>query len=275
MPFAAKQNDWRKLPVEVRETLLRALQDRAAAVTGGYLSAVELAHKCGLVPDPWQKDLLESADRQMILNCSRQSGKSTVSALLALHQTVYVPDSLSLVLAPTQRQAMETYRKVHEGYALLTEAPGVTRESSLKLELANGSRCQVLPGREENVRGFSNVALLIVDEAARVKPELYNAIRPMLAVSGGRIILLSTPFGARGFFWEEWSEGGPDWKRVRISADQCPRISPSWLEKEKSRIGSWWFDQEYLCQFTDPIDSCFDSADILAAFSPEVEMLWA
>lgn len=68
-------------------------------------------------------------------------------------------------------------------------------ESALEMEFENGSRIVALPGKEETIRGFSGVALLIVDEAARVPDALYQAVRPMLAVSGGQIILLSTPFG--------------------------------------------------------------------------------
>jgi hypothetical protein len=36
------------------------------------------------------------------------------------------------------------------------------------------------------VPGFSAVWLPLVDEASRVSDELYLAVRPMLAVSGGR-----------------------------------------------------------------------------------------
>jgi Terminase large subunit, T4likevirus-type, N-terminal len=275
MSFVAKQTDWRKMPVEIRESFLAALQERAAATSGPYLSAADLAHACGIEPDPWQKDLFESDDRQTILNCSRQSGKSTVSAIIALHQTCYVPDSLTLVLAPSQRQSMETYRKIRDFYNTQTGVPDVTQESSLKLELANNSRVQVLPGKEANIRGFSGVSLLVVDEAARVPDELYQAVRPMLAVSGGRLILLSTPFGSRGFFWQEWTEGGSDWKRVRVTADQCPRIPQDWLEKERARIGDWWYSQEYQCTFVDSLMACFSSADILAAITNEVQPLWA
>ena len=133
---------------------------------------------------------------------------------------------------------------------------------------------QVLPGKESTVRGFSGVSLLVVDEAARVEDALYQAVRPMLAVSGGRIILLSTPFGSRGFFWQEWAEGGPDWKRVRVTADQCPRIPQEWLEKERQRIGDWWYSQEYQCTFVDSLEACFSSADIQAAITSEVVPLW-
>jgi len=271
--FAAKTTDWKRLPTETRELLLGALQQRASAVNVEKLSPVELAERCGITPDDWQRDLLLSTDRQIILNCSRQSGKSTVVALLALHTALYASNSLILVVAPSQRQSMESYRKIRDFYNTLAGVPEVTAESSLKLELANGSRVQVLPGREANVRGFSGVDLLIEDESARVPDELYQACRPMLAVSGGRIILLSTPFGSRGHFWQEWSEGD-GWKRVRGTADQCPRIPAEWLAKEKERIGSWWFSQEYACEFVDSIDQIFSSDDIFRAITPEIKPLW-
>lgn len=263
------------MPTEIRESFLAALQQRATAVPDEYLSAVELAKACGVNPDPWQLDLLESDDPQTILNCARQTGKSTITALKALLALLYQEKSLTLVLSPSQRQSQETYRKIRYFYNELTGVPEVTQESALKLELANDSRVQVLPGREATVRGFSGVTLLIVDEAARVPDELYQSIRPMLAVSQGSIILLSTPFGSRGFFWQEWVEGGPDWKRVRVTADQCPRISPEWMEKERQRIGDWWYSQEYQCIFVDSLEACFSTADIEAAISSKVQPLWA
>jgi hypothetical protein len=58
----------------------------------------------------------------------------------------------------------------------------------------------------------------------------------MLTVSGGRIILLSTPFGNRGFFCKEWSEGGEDWPRVEITACDCTRIHSEWLDAERRAI---------------------------------------
>ena len=68
-----------------------------------------------------------------------------------------------------------------------------------------------LPGNEMTTRGYSDVGLLVVDEASRVSDELYYSIRPMLAVSGGRLIALSTPWGARGWFHAAWTGGGRNW----------------------------------------------------------------
>ena len=68
----------------------------------------------------------------------------------------------------------------------------------------------------------------------------------MLAVSAGRLILLSSPFGRRGHFYETWENGGPDWMRVKITAHDVPRIDPDWLAAERAAIGIVWFEQEYL-----------------------------
>jgi hypothetical protein len=235
------------------------------------LDPVVLAERTGLSPDPWQRDALRSRARQTIFLASRQSGKSTVSAVVALHTALYAAPSLVLLLSPGLRQSQELFRKVKDALtALGAAAPAPEAESALRLELPGGSRIVCLPGTEATVRGYSRVALLVVDEASRVKDELYMAIRPMLAVSGGRVLLLSTPFGARGFFHEEWSGGGPDWERVRVTADQVPRITPAFLERERAAIGDYWYRQEYLCQFVDPLESVFASEYIQAALDSSV-----
>lgn len=239
--------------------------------------AVLMANRAGIAPDGWQAGLLRSDARQMILNCSRQAGKSTVSSVLAVHEAIYKDDSLILLLSPSLRQSQELFRKVRDGYTALESPllPSVIEESNLRTEWENGSRIVALPGKEATIRGFSGVSLLLVDEASRVPDELYQAVRPMLAVSGGRIVLLSTPFGRRGFFFEEWENGGADWQRVKITAYDCPRISKQWLERERQLIGDWWFRQEYLCEFVETDDQVFSYDDIQAALDPDLEPLFA
>jgi len=240
------------------------------------LDPVLFARHAGLEPDPWQADLLRSAGRQLVLNCSRQSGKSTITALLALHAALYSAPALVLLLSPSLRQSQELFRKVKDALQVLgPDAPALAEESALRLEWPSGSRVVCLPGKEQTIRGFSGVALLVVDEASRVPDELYYAVRPMLAVSGGRIVLLSTPFGRRGFFFREWTEGGPAWERVEVAAVDCPRIAADWLAAERTAIGEWWFDQEYRCAFRDTIDQVFPGQAIDAAVSDEVVPLFA
>lgn len=234
---------------------------------------VALAVAAGVPPDPWQAEVLRSDARQILLLASRQSGKSTASSLLAVDEALYRPPALALLLAPALRQSQELFRKVRDALAASGTSVPIIQESALTLEMANGSRIVSLPGTEQTVRGYSNVALLVVDEAARVSDDLYQAIRPMLSVSGGRIVLLSTPAGKRGVFHREYTEGGPDWHRVKITAHECPRISPAWLAAERARIGERWFRQEYLCEFVDTEDQVFGYDDVMSALRADVRPL--
>jgi hypothetical protein len=144
----------------------------------------------------------------------------------------------------------------------------------LQLELVNGSRIVALPGKEQTIRGYAGVDLLVIDEASRVMDELYYSVRPMLAVSGGRLLALSTPFGKRGFFYQEWTDGGSDWHRTKITAHEVPRITPAFLEEERRAMGDWWFQQEYLCEFVETDDQVFAHDLIMEAMSPDVQPLF-
>src|SRR5215217_6919388 len=86
---------------------------------------VAFARSVRVEPDPWQEDLLHSESPRLLLNCSRQSGKSTMAAILALHRALYHPASLVLVLAPALRQSQELFTKIAGFYASL-ESPRST-----------------------------------------------------------------------------------------------------------------------------------------------------
>jgi hypothetical protein len=221
-----------------------------------------------MAPDDWQAALLRSRAARVLLLCCRQAGKSLTAAALALKTALLEPGSLVLLLSPTLRQSGELFRKAADLYRTLGRPVPLAgpRENQLKLELANGSRLVSLPGEEGTVRGYSGAALLVIDEAARVSDDLYRAVRPMLAVSRGRLVALSTPFGRRGWFWESYTGAGR-WERVEITAGQCPRITADFLAEEEAAIGARWFRQEYLCSFEDVVGAVFSADDIAAAFA--------
>ena len=225
----------------------------------GEYDRVIFAKSVGMQPDPWQADLLRSDSDRVLLNCSRQSGKSTVAAVIALHRALYQDGALVLILAPSERQAKELFSKIAEFYGQLPESQPVSSDSYRKMgmSLTNGSRIEALPGTEKTVRGFSGVDLLILDEAARVDDELYHAVRPMLAVSGGGLMMLSTPYGKRGAFYEEWTFGGDVWDRYRVTAEECPRISSTFLERERHAVPLRVYRQEYFCSFEDTMAQIF------------------
>lgn len=234
------------------------------------LDPAEMARQVGLEPDPWQADFLRSGGRRALLNCSRQSGKSTVTALLAVHTATYQRGSLVLLLSPSLRQSQELFKKALEIYRGLDHPVPTEAESALRMELENGSRIVSLPGKEQTVRGFSGVRLLAIDEAARVADDLYFSIRPMLAVSGGRLVGLSTPFGTRGWWFEAW-QSSEAWQRFEVPAEQCPRISAEFLAEEQRTMGEWWFAQEYRCEFLDAETQPFCREDVERAFEEDIE----
>jgi hypothetical protein len=214
----------------------------------------------GITADPWQRQLIESSASQTLVLASRQTGKSSASAACALTEALLNPPAEVLIISRAQRQSQEVLRKCREFYRGLQgervrrrrwrptsiareveaiKARGIREDevavsdAQLSMEFANGSRIISLPGSPDTIVGFSAISLLILDEAARIKDDLYALVRPMLAVSGGRLIALSTPFGRRGWFWSAWTRcdearlrGQPEpWQRFRITAEECPRIS--------------------------------------------------
>jgi len=238
------------------------------------LDPVRFAEAAGIAPDPWQADVLRSSAPRILLNVTRQGGKSTITAVTAIHDALYTPDSLVLLLSPSLRQSGELFKKVMRLYNAAGRSLPGDAATALQLTLPNGSRVIALPGKEETIRGFSGVTRLIVDEAARVPDDLYRAVRPMLAVSGGRLIVLSTPFGKRGFFHREWTEGGDGWKRVEVPATACPRISAAFLAEERTALGDWWYRQEYGCEFVETTDQVFSFDDVQRALTSDVTPLY-
>lgn len=214
--------------------------------------------------DEWQKKALTYKGDKLLLCCSRQAGKSTVSAIKAIHEIIFNPGSLVLLVSPSQRQSGELFKKCNELLKTLPLQVGRTEDNRLSLTLENGSRIVSLPSTEATVRGYSGANLIIIDEASRVPDQLFFSITPMVSVSGGSLILLSTPAGKRGFFYENYQS--ENWERLTVTAKDCPRISDSFLKEERKQIGDFYFKQEYLCEFLEPEGSLFTLEQIEDCF---------
>lgn len=218
---------------------------RAADARRSTTDPLDLAKLIGFEPDPWQQRLL-TARGNVLLNCSRQAGKSTGASLLVVHRAITQPRHLALLISPSLRQSGELFRKVR---SFLARVPGLklAEDNASSVTLVNGSRIVSLPSSENTIRGFSSVNTLVEDEAAFVDDGLNVAVRPMLAVSGGQMILMSTPNGRRGHFFEAWNGSGP-WHRERVTCWEVPRIPRDFLAEEKRVMGEI-FRQEYECEF--------------------------
>lgn len=239
-------------------------------------NTLEFARSIGFDPDAWQRDLLMSEAPRLMMNCSRQSGKTSTVGIVGAHGALSEEGLQTVILAPGMRQGNILMRKIkwamrRAGWPI---KPRINNEFEVILE--NDASILVLPGSEETSRGPSGIDRLMVEEAARVEDDLYHAVRPMLATKpDAREWQLSTPWGTRGFFWEQWkliqSGKAPNWDYFEITAEQCPRISAAFLAEEKALKGEWFYLQEYFCRFMDAIDSAFRAADIERMLDSEME----
>ena len=230
------------------------------------LDAVGFARRrLGFEPDELQAQIFRSRSKRLLLNCSRQWGKSSVCAIAALYRAWFRPGSLVVIAGPSGRQTAEFVDKVREFASRLDIKPrGDGRNKSLVLP--NKSRIVGVPSTQKTVRCFSGASMLVFDEAAYASDRLYLAMRPVLAASGGDLWCLSTPNGKSGFFWEAWAKGGAAWTRVMAPATECARISKEFLEEERRTHPDNWFRQEYMGKFVQDSEGLFDMELVDKAF---------
>lgn len=224
-------------------------------------------------PDPWQIEVMRSDEPRHLILCNRQAGKSTTVGAKATAGMLYDP-GLYLIIAPTLRQSRLLFDKVASVYRNLADVPKILTANRTELQIDNGATLVALPGDDDaTIRGYSAPKAVFIDEASRVSDEVYAALRPMLATSGGQLIALTTPYGRRGWFYEAW-EFQKGWKRTTITARECPRITPEFLEDERNNMGDWRFRQEFMCEFVDVEEQFFSSDLIDAMVDPQLEA-WA
>ncbi len=97
------------------DKLLGAAQARASAAEARarpVLDPVALFEQVIGPADAWQQRVLRSTAPRVLMNITRQGGKSLAAAAIAYHTAAYRPGAQVLILAPAQRQAIEALRKV-------------------------------------------------------------------------------------------------------------------------------------------------------------------
>jgi len=235
------------------------------------LDPVVFANSLGIVPDPWQAKVLRSNAKRVLLNCSRQSGKTTVCSIVALHRAVHFPKQIILIVSPSLRQSSEVIKRIMGLLECMKLRPKLTEDNKLSIGFANSSRIIALPSLEANVRGFC-ADLIFEDEASRIPDPVYTALRPTISVSGGRLILASTPRGKRGHFHSEWVGEG-DWERWLVDARACPRITARFLMEEQVSLGPL-FEQEYFGRFIEMENQLFSNDLVAQAISEDVKPLF-
>jgi hypothetical protein len=134
-----------------------------------------------------------------------------------------------------------------------------------------------LPNNPDTIRGYSDIDILIIDEASRVGQATIVAVMPMIMASHGDVIMLSTPAGQANFFYDAWSDSSGNWEKIVVKADECPRFDPEELAQLRRDLGPTMASQELDCCFlrddqqvfsTDSIDVMFDTDEEAISLPP-------
>jgi hypothetical protein len=225
----------------------------------------------GIKLDPWQAELANPfVYEDTFILSGRQCGKSTAAIHAGLAWALTHSDQLILIISIVQRQSNFILKELKRLlYKLPYESrPNIVKDTVTHLELSNGTQILALPSGSVNtgagIRGLSP-DLLILDECARIQDSIFwDVISPMVSVTRGRKIFLTTPGSQYGWAWTTYSEGLM--KIIQVRADQCPRISAKFLEKEKLKLPKSSYRREYENVWTSVNAGLFDIDAVNAAF---------
>ena len=248
-----------KKPTEYLKTL--ANQSDSSTTKKGNLwnakNVVDYAElKLGIKLDDWQKKYIET-EGNTAARCGRQSGKSFAEALRVALFALLHPKTQTLIIGAVDRQSAELFEKVKSMLILIAGKQNIVgRPTMHEVKLKNGSKIIAHPAGRTGygLRGYA-INKLVVDEAHYVPEEVYVAVRPMLATTGGTIDLLSTPRGNEGFFYDCFFSD--EFATFHVLSRDCPRISEEFLESERKRMTKLQFKQEYEAEFLDQVQQFF------------------
>ena len=219
---------------------------------------------------PFQDDCLDHfvKNRYNIILKSRQLGISTLTAAYAVWLACFYKDKSILVIATKLSVAQNFIKKVKFAlrslppWLLITEITGNNKQM---LEFSNGSSIKAIPTSEDAGRSEA-LPLLIVDEAAFVRnfDILWTSLYPTLS-TGGRAIVLSTPNGTGGQYYDLWikaESGENEFNPIKLPWDVHPEHDEEWFEKECKNFTKRQIAQELLCDFESSADTFFNMQDI-------------
>ena len=210
--------------------------------------------------DVWQRDALEwlkdPTNKNLCIVSGRQCGKSTIVSIMVAEEAINVPNSYIVIGAYVLEQTELIFWKIKAYIEAKYKNQIIGRMTLHFLQLKNGSKifCRAVGDTGGGMRG-PTATMIVLDEASLIPDRAWVAIEPMISVSKGRIIVLSTPQGKRGFFYE--ASINEEYKQFRVSARDCPRHTKKFLDKKQSELSPIAFATEYLGEFIDDYNRKF------------------
>ena len=204
--------------------------------------------------------------REIVMNFSRQSGKTTMAEILLI-ETMVKKKCQCAYISPSYSQGKKVFREITQ---LLNQTKLIAKKNStdLTISLINGSYLQFFTAQSPTaIRGQTISGLLVIDEAAYL-PEttpdgqlLWSmVIQPITKAKKPKILFISTPNGKQGLFYDKYLEGlnSDTVKTVECNIYTDSTISKEEIEELKATTPPLAFKQEFLCEFLDSALTVFE-----------------
>lgn len=230
----------------------------------------------GVDPFEYQAEFMDHPSDRKAFVSGRRVGKSRTAGWMALWKAATYAGAEVLITAKAKRQSMELFNQIENEIrdSPVSEAQwGLVDATRTELNFDNGSRILALPvGRDgSNIRGYGGTDnMVIVDEAAFIDDSIFQQVfSPMMAVGNGDFILLSTPFGKKGYLYNRFKED--DWHTVQVPTSANPMVDESFIEEQRRTLTNTQFQQEILGQFVENVNAFFNREDLVGCAENPVE----
>ena len=232
------------------------------------------------VPHAWQDAVFNDPGRRVAVCTSRQIGKSTAAALMAI-QFAYLHDNVDvLVVSKTYPQSLEFIERIHKfmkqgSFTSWDVLKPSEKESRAVVKIKNKgkksySRILSVPATDA-ARGYT-AHMVICDEAAfwegigEGKGGDYvfkQVVLPTTKNTRGKVIVISTPNGRQGFFYDIFKS--KHWNAYKFDWHANPDFTEEDMAVEREGMTSLQFASEYEAEFVSPKDAYFLQSEIDAA----------
>lgn len=215
------------------------------------------------------------------IKAKRQVGKSFLAENELLRFAINYPGSVNCIVEPTLGQSRKVFKELVQA-VIDSDILRRKNETLLELEFNNGSSILFRSGEQmDSLRGFSVSGLLVLDEAAYLKDEVFEIIKPTTDVWNAPILIISTPRFREGFFYECFKKGFDsnfskyyqsfDW----ALEDTSMLLSEDKLEMYRLTTSKNKFRTEYLGEFADDDGCLFNNiANCIIDKKPEYHNLY-
>lgn len=214
---------------------------------------------------------------QKILTGGRRSGKSTVLAIEIIHEAARaVRDHRTLrqlIVAPALDQARLLFSKVSSllaGSSLGGLVQSEVQSPFPEMRLPHDGLIFVRAAHEngKHLRGHS-AHRVVIDEASYMADRIIEeSIGPILADSGGDLVLASTPSAKGALFHRLWERGrsGSDPRILSFTMRSLdnPHVSTDYIEAQRGQLTEAQFAAEYLGNFLDQTGNVFRFEHLVA-----------